>query len=116
VYVHVLDIGQVAHDTGHDDIALVFDCAGLAAIAHAQVSAALVRAERYEEEECALIDEVTGLFREFAIIADHHTDRAAIGLDHGVAFAALNIPPAPLGRRGVKLLLCVNRPVAQEDI
>ena len=56
------------------------------------------------------------LFREFAVITDHHADGAAIGLDDRVALAALDVPPAPFRWCGVELLLGVNRAIAQEDV
>ena len=114
--VHVLDIRQVADDARHDDIALVLHRARLAAIPYTEIPAPLVGAERHEQKQRALVNQVAGDFRELGVIADHHADRAAIGLDDVVALAALDVPPDALGRRRVQFLLGVHGPVAQEDI
>ena len=111
-----MHIGQIADIAAHHDVALVFDRARLAAIAHAQIALAAVGAEGREDDPRTLVHQAAGEFGEFAIITDQHADRAAIGLDHVDAVAALDVPPIAFVRRGVDLLLLVDRAVAQEDI
>src|SRR3546814_6036528 len=62
-----------------NDVALIFDGAGLTAIAHPKIATPLVRAEGNEQKHCSLIDEVAGQLRELGIIANHDSDRAAVG-------------------------------------
>src|SRR3546814_15782491 len=81
-----------------------------------EVTAALVGAEGNEQHHRALVDEVAREFGKFAVIADHHPDRPAVGVDRVGAIAALDVPPAPLRGGRVQLFLAVDRPVAQEDI
>ena len=113
--IHVFDIGQVADYARHHDIALVFHCPSLAAIAHAQVSAPLVGAERHEQDRRTLIDEMPAEFRKFRVVADQYADRPAIGIDRGDPVAALDIPPVGFVRCRVDLVAPVDGPVAQED-
>ena len=98
------------------DVALVLDRPRLAAVAHAQIALPLVGAERHEQDQRALVDQMAGQFGKLGVVADHHADRAAVGRDDVDAVAALDVPPVALVRRRVDLLLLVHRTVAQEDI
>src|SRR3546814_16479769 len=62
-----------------NDIALIFDGAGLTAIAHPKIATPLVRAEGNEQKHCPLIDKMARQLRELGIIANHDSDRAAVG-------------------------------------
>ena len=55
-------------------------------------------------------------FREFAVIADHHPDRSAVGGDGFRAIAALDVPPAHFAWCRMQLVLRVDRAIAQKDI
>src|SRR5690606_32377788 len=114
--VHVGDVGQVADVAAHHHEALVLDRARRAAVADAHVALAAVGAERHEDDPRAFVDQAAGQLGEFAVVADQHADRAAVGLDHVKRVAALDVPPVRLVRRGVDLLLLVDRAVAQADV
>src|SRR3546814_6255705 len=75
-----------------NDVALIFDGAGLTAIAHPKIATPLVRAEGNEQKHCSLIDEVAGQLRELGIIANHDSDRAAVGGNRIGAISALAVP------------------------
>src|SRR3546814_16440806 len=85
----------IADDPRGDDIALILDRARVAAIADAEVTAALVGAEGNEQHHRALVDEVAREVGPFAVIADPHPDRPAVGVDRVGAIAAIDVPPAP---------------------
>src|SRR3546814_4686365 len=76
-----------------NDIALIFDGAGLTAIAHPKIAPPLVRAEGNEQKHCPLIDKMARQLRELGIIANHDSDRAAVGENRIGAISALDVPP-----------------------
>src|SRR3546814_13623454 len=59
-------------------------------------------------------DEVAREFGEFAVVADHHPDWPAVGVDRVGAIAALDVPPAALRRGRMELFLTVHRTGPQE--
>src|SRR3546814_11718635 len=99
-----------------NDVALIFDGAGLTAIAHPKIATPLVRAEGNEQKHCSLIDEVAGQLRELGIIANHDSDRAAVGGNRIGAISALDVPPAPLRGSRMQLVLREHGAIAQENI
>src|SRR3546814_567045 len=113
--VYILDIGQIADHARGNDVALIFDGAGLTAIAHPKIATPLVRAEGNEQKHCSLIDEVAGQLRELGIIANHDSDRAAVGGNRIGAISALDVPPAPLRGSRMQLVLRVHGAIAQEN-
>src|SRR3546814_11542050 len=80
---------QIADHARGNDVALIFDGAGLTAIAHPKIATPLVRAEGNEQKHCSLIDEVAGQPRALGIIANHDSDRAAVGGNRIGAIIAL---------------------------
>ena len=93
VDVHVLDVGKVADHARQHDIDLVLNSACMTAVANAQEAAALVSAKWNEQDCSALVDQMAGHLGKFRIVADHHPDRTAVGIDDFCAGSALDVPP-----------------------
>ena len=114
--VHVMNSREVADVTSQHYIALVFDGSCLSRVSNSEVTLTFGRTERHEENVGALIGEVAGQFRKFAVVANENTDGAAVGGDHIEVVSAFDIPPVLFIRRGMYLLLSIHRAVSQTDI
>ena len=85
-------------------------------VAHPQMAVAVFGGERHEQHVHALIREMPAEFGEFAVVADQHADRPAVGLDRVERVAADNVPVVAFARGRVNLGLLVFGAVAQIDI
>ena len=113
MHVHVEVARQIADIAGGGHVDLVFDTAGLRAIAHAQIAVALLGGERHKQQIGALVYQMPGELREFRVVADQHADGPAVGVDRPHGAAAGDLPPVALARGGVNLGLFVHRAIAQ---
>src|SRR5690606_28229628 len=115
LHVHVFDVGQVADVAGEGHVNLVFDGAGGAADAHAQVALAVVGAEGNEDDLGAGVGETAGGLGELGVVADEHADAGGGGLDDAQVGAAGDAPPATFVGGDVELGLLGGAAVGQID-
>jgi len=99
---------KIARVSRHDEVALIFNSAGLATISHAQIALPRIGRERHEDDLGALIDKVASELWEFSVVADEHADGATVGVDNRKLIASFDVPPISLTWSGMDLCLLVD--------
>ena len=114
--VKVRDIVEVADHARGDDVALVLDGAGLAAITHAQMAVPRIGVVGHEKDVRPFIGQPPPGFGKLAVIADHYADGTAVGFNHIDGIATLDVPAFAFIRGGVQFFLGMHGAVAQENM
>ena len=114
--VHVVHLGQVAHATGNDHEALVFDGPGLSADPYARVGILRVGEEGDEEYLHAFAGHDARQLGELDIVADEHAYLGAVGLEGADGFAAVQAPALHLVGGDVQFLVHLVGTVATAQV
>ena len=115
LHVHVVHVREVADVAGHGQVDLVLDRSGLGAVADAEITLTVVRAEGNEDDLRSLVGEEAGGLGKLDIVADEHADPGLRGVDDAQAVAALDAPPPLLIRGDVNLWLLDHLAVRHAD-
>ena len=113
--VHVVHTRQVAHTTGDGHIALVLDGAGLGTDAHTGVGVLCVGHKRHEEDLHTLRCQQAGEFRKLHIVADHHTNLSAVGVEGADCIAAVESPALHLVGGDMDFLVHLVSAIAADE-